>query len=245
VAQPDEQAKEKLPRDANEEPFKFLVEDHEELDNCWKFYGISDKFPRTMLVRNATGEPVRTIYYVAPSVKPIIALNDGRIKFVHAGIKMFAQQKNEGACKWRIQSEGIEAVFPYVDDKRVLRASSLETLKVLCQTSFPRWDDLEKFDVGLKEQAEKIDEGCAFLVVPREETKGGDIVFPMWRGRASVNIMLPKQDVQEVLLRLFGLEPTKEKQHAAPSGTTTDKTDDAKTEVEGDSELEPKAQDTE
>lgn len=73
--------KEKLPRDANEEPFVFLDANHPELQKCWSFYGIDDKFDKSScLVRNAAGEPTRVIYYVSSSLKKIIEANEDRLK---------------------------------------------------------------------------------------------------------------------------------------------------------------------
>lgn len=200
-------AKTKLPRDANEESFVFLDPNHPTVELCWKFYKISDKFPRDcLMVRNASGEPVRTIYYVAPAIKQIIELNESKLQFVHTGIKLFAQQKHDGDCKWRVQSEGLELLYPYVGQHRVVEASSPETLKYLCQESFPKFDQLGTIDEDLKSQVLKIDEGCLFLKVL---INGDLVVYPMWRGRGSVNIMLPKKDTQEVLHRVFGVENLK------------------------------------
>lgn len=217
----EESTSKKLPRDANEEPFKFLDPHHATLDECWKFYGIDDSFPRdSLLVRNASGEPVRTIYFVAAMSKPVLELNPG-LRVVHAGIKLFVQQKNEDTCKWRVQSEGVELLYPFVGPNRVVHAQRLETLKTLCEEAFPKFNGLEEIDTRLKEDVLKITEGCCFLIVPRQ---GDEMLFPMWRGKASVNLMLPKQDAQEVLHRIFGVENVRgdnEAKEATPLSETT------------------------
>uniref|UniRef100_A0A060T8Y2 ARAD1D11154p n=1 Tax=Blastobotrys adeninivorans TaxID=409370 RepID=A0A060T8Y2_BLAAD len=214
--------KKKLPRNvpAVDDPFKFLAPEHPELERCWDFYGI-EKFPRdTMLVRNMSGEPVRTIYYVAPSVKPILQLNEDRLKFVHAGIKMFAQQKSEGACKWRVQSEGIDLLFPYAT-KRVVKASSADAVKKMCEVQFPKFDELKEIDAALAEQTLALAEGCAFLRVPTGSSIEQELVFPMWRGKGSSNLMLSKQDTQELLHRLFGVENVKGDRSKTASASQT------------------------
>ncbi|KAK9239318.1 S-adenosyl-L-methionine-dependent methyltransferase [Lipomyces kononenkoae] len=201
--------KERLPRDANEEPFKFLPPDHPAIENCWSFYSIADDFSRTsLLVRNATGEPVRTIYYVHPRLQPVIALNDTRVKFIHAGIKLFAYQKTlEGSCPWRVQSEGMTVLYRHIarkpgDSVRVVRCG-LDTLRTLCDFTFPKFNELE--DKEFLDQLLALTEGCVFLEVD-PGTGDKPIVFPMWRGRGSVNLMLPKQDTAELLLRVFKVE---------------------------------------
>ncbi|KAK9329704.1 S-adenosyl-L-methionine-dependent methyltransferase [Lipomyces starkeyi] len=237
--------KERLPRDANEEPFKFLSADHPTIENCWKFYSIADDFPRTsLLVRNATGEPVRTIYYVHPQLHPVISLNDTKVKFIHAGIKLFAYQKTlEGICPWRVQSEGMAVLYRHIarkagDAVRVVRCG-LDTLETLCHVTFPKFNELK--DKEFLNQLLALTEGCVFLEVDVGE---GDkpIVFPMWRGRGSVNLMLPKQDTAELLLRVFKIENVpgngNKQEHATPAEST-----DAPAETE--SEAPPTAEQTE
>lgn len=202
--------KEKLPRDANEEPFIFLSPDHPTLKEIWDFYGVDEKFSRnSLLVRNITGEPVRTIYYVSPEVRPILENNENKLKFIHSGIKMFAQQKNDGNCKWRVQNEGLHLLYPYADPKRVVKMGSLDSLKEMCITTFPKIADLKDVDPLLYSQVEPLDEGCTFLEVPFADVEGEKVIYPMWRGKSSLNIMLPKQETQELLHRVFKVENVK------------------------------------
>ncbi|KAK9465092.1 S-adenosyl-L-methionine-dependent methyltransferase [Lipomyces arxii] len=237
--QPVLEKKKRLPRDANEEPFKFLPPDHPAIENCWKFYSVSSDFPRnSLLVRNATGDPVRTIYYVHPRLQPIISLNDTKLKFIHAGIKLFAYQKTlEGSCPWRVQSEGMSVLYSHVahdlnapeaDHVRVVRCG-LETLKILCRVVFPKFNEFQ--DKGFLDQILKVNEGCVFLEV--HEGQDTPIVFPLWRGRASVNLMLPKQDTAELLLRVF-------KDDNVEVGATNSNETPATTEAE--SELKPETE---
>ncbi|KAK9389317.1 S-adenosyl-L-methionine-dependent methyltransferase [Lipomyces mesembrius] len=237
--------RERLPRDANEEPFKFLPADHPTIENCWKFYSIADDFPRTsLLVRNATGEPVRTIYYVHPRLHPVISLNDTKVKFIHAGIKLFAYQKTlEGICPWRVQSEGMAVLYRHIarkagDSVRVVRCG-LDTLETLCHVTFPKFNELK--DKQFLNQLLALTEGCVFLEVDGGE---GDkpIVFPMWRGRGSVNLMLPKQDTAELLLRVFKIENVPGNGNKKELTTPVESTD---APAETESEAPPTAEQTE
>ncbi|KAK9458358.1 S-adenosyl-L-methionine-dependent methyltransferase [Dipodascopsis uninucleata] len=215
-----EKKKERLPRDANEEPFKFLPANHPSLDNCWSFYAIASSFPRnSLLVRNTTGEPLRIIYYVHPTVRPIISLNDTKVKFIHAGIKLFAYQKSlEAICPWRVQSEGINLLYSHIDqesNKKRVVTCNMNILEFLCKNSFPRFGEFE--DKDFMRQITDLSEGCVFLEVKNKDSERDDtsysqekLVFPMWRGRSSVNLMLPKQDTAELLLRFFKVEETVE-----------------------------------
>ncbi|KAK9462365.1 S-adenosyl-L-methionine-dependent methyltransferase [Lipomyces oligophaga] len=198
--------KTKLPRDANEEPFIFLPLHHPALDTCWEFYSISMDFPRSsLLVRNATGEPTRTIYYVHPNLRPIMELNETKLKLIHTGIKLFAFQKpsSEGTCAWRVQSEGLSILYRHISHElpksRVIK-SDLKTLELLCRVSFPKFEELP--DTSMIAQLEPISEGCTFLEIAASDEKN-NLVVPLWRGKRSVNLMLPKKDTDELLLRVF------------------------------------------
>ncbi|KAK9470633.1 S-adenosyl-L-methionine-dependent methyltransferase [Dipodascopsis tothii] len=206
----------KLPRDANEEPFKFIKLNHKSLDICWEFYGIKDEFKRaSLLVRNSAAEPLRTIYYVHPTLRPVIELNESKVRFIHAGVKMFAFQKTsaEGQCAWRVQSEGLEYLIEHISSKRVVHSDSLDLFKRLCETSFSRLNEYVEVDKSFVEQTEKLEEGCAFLSFTRN---GVTTVYPMWKGKGSINLMLSKQDTAELLHRIFKIETV-----PAPSTTST------------------------
>lgn len=85
--------KSRMPRDFNEEPFIFLPSDHEVTTKIIDYYKLNDTFPQdTLLVRNATGEPVKSVYYTSPIVKDVIQTNESRLKLVFSGVKMFIQQ---------------------------------------------------------------------------------------------------------------------------------------------------------
>lgn len=229
-SEPAENKSKRMPRDAVDEPFHFLDPNHPEVESCWKFYDINDDFHRdTLVVRNQTGEPVRSIYYVAPSVRPVIELNYGKVKFIHSGIKMFTHQKNQGECRWRVQSEGIEMLYRFVGPKRVVKSNKLEILRFLSEQAYPRFNDIQERDEELYKQVSELTEGCCFFEV-------GGVVYPLWRGRASINTMVSKENTEELLLRLFNVD----------RGTKShDKPQNNKPEAEAETEAETEAAETE
>ncbi|QNP98833.1 YALIA101S05e07140g1_1 [Yarrowia lipolytica] len=195
----------KMPYDANEEPFVFVDPNHEELQKCWDFYKFNDQFPRdSMMVRNHTGEPTRTIYYTSPSIKPILELNANRLKFVHAGTRFFTLQKNEDTCKWRIQSESVNRAFPYIG-ARVVKGN-LDIIKFLATTEFPKFEILEKEYPEFAKEVSAHTEGCLILTAQYNDR---EICLPMWRGKMSANLMINKQDKEEFLHRVFKIEGIK------------------------------------
>ncbi|RLV84762.1 hypothetical protein JA9_000281 [Meyerozyma sp. JA9] len=200
--------KERLPRDANEEPFIFLDPQHPELAKCWPFYGFSEDFPRDCtLVRNATGEPLRTIYYVAPVIRDILTITEQKLKVIHGGIKLFvAQRSDTGSCPWRVQNESLHTIKPFLSDARSLKCN-LKLLEKLFQEAFPKIDAIkeEGIDPEFSERLDAMSEGCVFLTVERGEGLE-DLFLPLWKGRTNVNLMVNKKDTNELLYRVFGIE---------------------------------------
>lgn len=219
LCQPHHQPKQRLPRDANEEPFIFLDSDNEQLAKCWPFYGVSEDFPRdSTLVRNATGEPVRTIYYVAPVIKSILTADEQKLKVVHAGTKLFVSQRNDsGNCAWRVQNESLHTIRKYLSDKRQL-SCNLKLLELLFQEAFPKIHAIKEsgIDPEFSEKLETLEDGCVFVTVTRGDGLE-DLFLPLWKGKSNVNLMVNKKDTQELLYRVFNIDTSakdKGKEHA-------------------------------
>ena len=205
------QQQKKKPSQPFEEPFKYLAPDHPELQVIYSFYGLSLKFPRDrFMVRNASGNPVKTIYYSSTLARDILTENEGKgIKFVHCGIKMFVKQdvQKSGVCKWRIQSEGLPILEGWVGDTRAVRLASRKTLHKLLIEMFPKVDNDGWRELGeIGERVRDMEMGCCVLRV--EPTAGEDgftkrLVIPLWRSLHSLNLMLPKEERKAMLLSLY------------------------------------------
>ncbi|KAM3425470.1 Multisite-specific tRNA:(cytosine-C(5))-methyltransferase trm4a [Cercospora zeina] len=208
--------------DANEEAFKYLDPEHPELVGIYNFYELHSGFPRDrFLVRNPAGDPVKGIYYTARLIKDILISNENRgMKFVHAGVKMFMKQDAQGQdiCRWRIQTEGLPIIEGWVGDSRVVRLRKRSTLRKLLVEMFPKVATDQKEDGtetgGWKELGEigeavnALGGGCCVLRVEATPNAGPDefsedLTLPLWRSRASVNLMLPKEDRRAMLLRIY------------------------------------------
>lgn len=194
-----------------EEPFKFLSPDNPVIKTVQEFYKISPRFPTDrFMVRNAMGEPAKTVYYTSALVRDVLTANEGRsTKFVHGGVKMFMKQDAPSAevCRWRIQSEGIPILQGYVGQERVVVLRNKETLRRLLIEMFPRigegeWQKLD--EIG--ERVRDMGMGCLVL---RIEPDGSDedfserMVLPLWKSFHSLNLMLPKEDRSAMLLRIY------------------------------------------
>lgn len=161
-----------------EEPFKYLDADHPELDPIFKFYEASDRFPRDrFLVRNAQAVPTRTIYYSSALARDILVHNEGQgIKFVHCGVKMFVKQdaQREEICRWRIQTDGLRLLEPWLGPARSVVLTQRETLRRLLVEMFPMvegdgWKELG--EIG--ERVRDIPMGCSILYIEPTGEEGG------------------------------------------------------------------------
>jgi len=157
-----------------EEPFKYLDPDHEELQTIYKFYQLHPRFPRDrFMVRNALGNPVKTIYYTSTLARSILTENEGKgIKFVHCGVKIFVKQdvQREDICRWRVQTDGLPIVEAWVGEERVVRLRSRKTFRHLLVEMFPKvtadgWKELG--EIG--ERVRDIGMGCCVLRVEKGE----------------------------------------------------------------------------
>ncbi|KAF4534485.1 Methyltransferase [Lasiodiplodia theobromae] len=195
----------------HEEPFKYLDPKHEVLEDIFGFYKIAPRFPRDrFMVRNASGEPAKAVYYTSTLARDILQINEGKgMKFVHCGVKMFMKQDAQGQdiCRWRIQSEGLPIVEPWVGEERIVRLYKRETLHKLLIEMFPKvagdgWQELG--EIG--ERVRDISMGCCVLRVESSDAEDGfkdRLVLPLWRSISSLNLMLPKEDRKAMLLRLY------------------------------------------
>jgi multisite-specific tRNA:(cytosine-C5)-methyltransferase len=194
-----------------EEPFKYIATDHAEVKPIEMFYHLSPRFPRDrFMVRNAAGDPAKTIYYTSALVRDILVENEGKgIKFVHGGVRMFMKQdvQSEEVCKWRIQSEGMPILEGYVGEERVVRLYKKETLRKLLIEMFPKVTEGGWMNLGeIGERVRDISMGCCVLrIEPSDQKDGFDerVVLPLWRSLYSLNLMLAKEDRTAMLLRIF------------------------------------------
>jgi multisite-specific tRNA:(cytosine-C5)-methyltransferase len=171
-----EQLKKKGPR--QEEPFKYLDPNHEELVPVYDFYKLSERFPRDrFMVRNAEGLPTRTVYYTSALARDILVSNEGQgMKFVHCGVKMFVKQdaQRENVCRWRMQTDGLKIAEPWLGPERTVTLTKKETLRRLLVEMFPKVNDDAWKELGeIGERVKDIEMGCSILrVEPTGEEDG-------------------------------------------------------------------------
>lgn len=196
-----------LPLDASNEPFVFLDPTHDVLRSCWNFYGISGDYDRTScVVRSGTGEPTRAIFKVCPQIRDIIQYNEEKLKIIYSGVKFLVYQRSDIECAWRIHSEVLPSLKHHLGSKRVIDGD-MSALEVLLTEPFPTLNFFKQagIDEDFIEQIKELSTGCGFVKVLRDEDKES-IIVPIWVGVNSINIMISKENVHELLYRIFGIE---------------------------------------
>lgn len=92
------------------------------------------------------------------------------MRLISCGIKLFTRQDSskDGTyrCKWRVNSEGLEVLRPFMGPKRVATAN-VKTLRTLMESLTVPLADLEEED--FRKQMEVMEPGSCVLIV---EAKG-------------------------------------------------------------------------
>ncbi|KAJ6032019.1 Multisite-specific tRNA:(cytosine-C(5))-methyltransferase [Penicillium herquei] len=240
----DKLLKKKQPQ---EDPYKYLDPNHPELGPIYDFYQLSERFPRDrFMVRNAEANPVRTVYYTSPLARDILIMNEGSgIKFVHCGVKMFVKQdaQRENVCRWRIQTDGLKIIEPWLGPSRSVFLTNKQTLRKLLVEMFPKLNDNGWKNLGeIGEQVRDIPMGCSILHVEPTGEEGGfteRMVLPLWRSLYSLNLMLPKEERRAMLLRLYNddtplINSTQKNQKADAANQSTPETSAVETPVDAE-----------
>ncbi|GAA5836828.1 hypothetical protein JCM9279_007672 [Rhodotorula babjevae] len=198
----------------NEEPYIYLpgLED-DQVCLIKDFFGISDAFPFSeLLVRNAAGQPLRSIYLTSLLTRKLLLSNAySRMRLISCGVKLFTRQDSNGqyACKWRLNAEGLDVVRPYLSDKRVIKVGA-ETLKQVMGAVSVKFEDLT--EAGVKERIEATEPGSAVLHVQgakgSDTEKEEDLFLAFWVSKTSCNLMVEKLEKSALSLRLYAEDVT-------------------------------------
>lgn len=129
-------------------------------------------FPASsLLVRNAQGAPLRSVYFTTALSRTLLDANSyTRMRLISCGIKLFTRQDSskDGTyrCKWRVNSEGLDVLRPFMGQKR-LATANVKTLRTLMSSLTVPLVDLEEGE--FRSQMEAMEPGSCVLIV---EAKG-------------------------------------------------------------------------
>ncbi|KAJ3034269.1 tRNA (cytosine(34)-C(5))-methyltransferase [Rhizophlyctis rosea] len=226
---------------AGENPFLFISADSEVVSDFQKHYGLSTDFPQDQFLVRTETDQNRVIYFVSKSVKDVLtAKNSGRLKIVNTGIRMFTRYHKKDAeamsqvpCPYRINHDGLSILAPHLS-KNLHITVPLSDIVTMIKWEYPKFGLLSE---EIRKRVEALPMGsCLFEFDPELEkevtgTIHNRFILPIWRGAASLSLLLNKQERRSLMHRLTGQELTE-----FTSGLEKDKIKKEKVEGEGEGE---------
>ncbi|TFK49467.1 S-adenosyl-L-methionine-dependent methyltransferase [Heliocybe sulcata] len=201
-----------------ENPYTFLAPDDPIVKACIEKLHLNPSFPsHNLFVRNPSGEPARSLYLTNDIVRSVILHNDyNKIRLMTAGTKLFVKQSTgDGDEKFRILSEGLPVVFPFVEPETVMDAD-LAVLRGLLEVYHPL---CESFPQPFRDAIVARPSGCHVLKFGAEKNDAGslthELVLPIWKSSVSLSLMIDKKAKSALSLRVFGQDVTTAGREAA------------------------------
>ncbi|ORY05842.1 S-adenosyl-L-methionine-dependent methyltransferase [Basidiobolus meristosporus CBS 931.73] len=188
----------------NENPFIMMESDSEDIDQFGNYFGVSKNFPRDSFLVRSEGHKSKTIYFISKAIKELLGCADSnRLRIVNTGVKVFIRNApKDDAFPFRIHSEGLSMMFPFLSDVRVIDIC-VNDIKVLLEQQNPKF---ESFAESTQVKLKSVRPGCYICRFdPSKETKTNNlnvVLFPVWRANVSVNILLNKKEQQSLTLKL-------------------------------------------
>lgn len=160
---------------------------------------------------------------VHPTMNPL------KIRLLNCGVKVFGRQESVSkatqapnamdvnadaqarrenvsaslTCRWRVVSDSLHSMRPYLSDKVVIRAT-LSDLAFFIKEYYPVLENIPG-EVGERLRASAM--GSYVLDIQPSEHDGHKLTvglcYPVWRSIASANLMLDKQEKSALSYRLF------------------------------------------
>lgn len=136
---------------------------------CYRdFFDLDPSFPAaSLLVRNAQGAPLRSIYFTSNLARSLLLANTySRMRLISCGVKLFTRQDSskDGTyrCKWRVNSEGLEVLRPFLGPRRIVKAN-VKTLRTLMTNVTTPIAELEEAE--FKTRIEEMEPGSCMIQV--------------------------------------------------------------------------------
>lgn len=159
------------------------------------------------------------------------AQNPLKVRLLNCGVKVFGRQESVSkatqtqlaapsddaaqrrenisstlACRWRVVSDSLHSMRPYLSDRVVLKAT-LSELAFFIREYYPV---LDKIPGSVGEFLRTAEMGSYVLDIQPSEHEGHKLdvtlSYPIWRSMASANLMLDKQEKSALSLRLFNTD---------------------------------------
>ena len=134
---------------------------------------MSPEFPSHLFLVRSENAKNRTLYFVSLSVRSLLTSPDAsRLRVINTGLRVLTKQDvpEEVKCSYRLHSEGVAVIAPWMEgEERVVRGE-MEDLEVLLSEQTPRF---EKFRDEMKEKLLAIGERGLYSYAIAELIKTG------------------------------------------------------------------------
>jgi len=214
------------------------------VENCKQQFTLAPDFPSSnLLVRNPAGEPARSLYLTNDLVHAVLSANDyKRIRIMTAGTKIFMRQESgfghrefgedsaERVPRFRLLSEGLPVVLPYIKPDIIID-TDIPALRRLLESYYPllnAFGEAFQRDVGSRPQGSHVIRFKAGGVDGASLTH--DLVLPIWKSTSSVSLMVDKKAKSALSLRVFGEDVTVAGRQASTKKNEKSKQDEDMTE---------------
>lgn len=195
-----------------EDPFVFFTEEEPIWLQLKRFYEIDsnklDAFNPTQLLTRSVGGKKKNIYFCSSSVKDLVQANEGHIKIINTGVRVFARcDYREMSCEFRLANEGLQAIDSVIGDARRIEVTKQDMILLLEHQNPQDPIALEMLSEQVTERMKAIEAGSCLLVY-RDETDGMVLKAVGWKGGKSLRAYIDLNDSIH-LLRLLGADVTK------------------------------------
>lgn len=192
-----------------EDPFNFLNSESPEWLEVQKYYSVSSDFPSDQLMYRCTEGKKRNLYFLSKTAREIITNNEGRVKFVNAGVRLFARNtEKDFECSYRLSQEGLPSIYPYIEQSSILKMPIEDIKSILTKDNV----HLEQLSPQIRSQVEAKPIGSCILLFTHKvkcDSNGNEstIVVPLsgWRGKDTLRPYIAKNE-RIHFLRLCGMD---------------------------------------
>ncbi|KAG2222188.1 hypothetical protein INT45_014085, partial [Circinella minor] len=193
-----------------EAPFELVPVNENEINQISEFYGLDRAFPRDQFLFRSEGKS-KIMYFVSKAIKELLKEKDvNRLNIVMTGTRAFVRQpsvESEGRMPFRLTWESIPLLDGMLSDRRRVKLASDAELQTLLTEAYPK---IEQFGVETITKLEAMELGCCvfdYTVIDKSGGQPTNLTLPVWRGRASLSLLLNKSDKRALCQRIFGIIP--------------------------------------
>ncbi|XP_017769244.1 PREDICTED: tRNA (cytosine(34)-C(5))-methyltransferase isoform X2 [Nicrophorus vespilloides] len=207
---PENQRKRRRRDGYREDPFVFFKEDEDVWPDIKSFYELSDDFDcKNLLVRCTVGKK-KNIYLTSSAMRDLVIQNQGTIKFINTGVKLFVRSDNRNMkkCPFRIANDGLESIFNSIGPGRRVTIPKDDLITLLMNDTPDQAPLIESLSEVVQAQLKDLAAGSCVLIYKEEGEDGLVLHLSGWRGTTTLRVYMAHCNSVH-LLRLLGGDVSK------------------------------------